>query len=409
MQQRKSHKKSRKGCQNCKKRHVKCDEQGPPCAACIARNTESTCNYEKSQLPQDTRDGPGVSSKSDTRRLAELELMHRWSTSTFKCLCILPEDVQYLQIAVPRAAFKHDYLLNGIMALAALEIAIGDDAIDQAKKRAYLDHASRYYALASQSLRVALCNITKETHHSIYQCSMMLTVINMAIPLSKHVEDDEFDEKRLGMLDRMVLLFNLFLGNGSIVLVNFEWLLNSPAEPSLRAGIALRQKMRPENLDALTTAALARLSSVIDAALACGDSMAIDESLHPYQGAVKQLGECFMLDSDDSIKGFCISFPMFAGPEFALSFRRMEPLALFIAMHWAVLLQRLPAEAWWAVGVGKQLVLEISEMLLSETQLTTMVEWHQNIAWAREQVGLNPSDDTQKPQPAARIQKNGSF
>ncbi|KAF2501704.1 hypothetical protein BU16DRAFT_613551 [Lophium mytilinum] len=383
MQQRKSHRKSRKGCQNCKKRHVKCDERGPPCAACIARNTESSCNYGK----LDARDGASVSSKSSLRpspvpppsndddenpadglRLAELELMHRWSTSTFKCLCILPEDVQYLQVEVPRAAFRHDYVLNGILALAALEIAIGDHTTDVSKKRAYLGHASRYYALASESLRAALCNITEETHHSIYQCSMMLTVINMALPLPRQVEDNKFDKTRPGMLDRMVTLFSLFLGNGSIVL-----------------------KMRPENLDAITAAALARLSTVIDGAsptLASGDSMAVDEPLDPYQEAVKQLRECFMLDSDDSIKGFSIAFPMFAGPKFALAFKRMEPLALFIVMHWGVLLHRPPPQAWWAVGVGERLVREISEMLMLKIQPADMLEWHQNLTWAREHVGL---------------------
>src|ERR1700742_2357411 len=40
---RRTHTKSRNGCDGCKKRHVKCDESGPPCTNCIARELE--CKY----------------------------------------------------------------------------------------------------------------------------------------------------------------------------------------------------------------------------------------------------------------------------------------------------------------------------------------------------------------------------
>ncbi|KAJ5860319.1 uncharacterized protein N7529_007629 [Penicillium soppii] len=43
MPQRRSHTKSRGGCNRCKKRRIKCDESGPPCTICKARDAK--CEY----------------------------------------------------------------------------------------------------------------------------------------------------------------------------------------------------------------------------------------------------------------------------------------------------------------------------------------------------------------------------
>jgi hypothetical protein len=55
--------------------------------------------------------------------MLELELMHCWSTSTYKSLCSVPEDHHYMQLVMPQEALRYDFLLNGIFVAAALHRA----------------------------------------------------------------------------------------------------------------------------------------------------------------------------------------------------------------------------------------------------------------------------------------------
>jgi hypothetical protein len=89
------------------------------------------------------------------------------------------------------------------------------------------------------------------------------------------------------------------------------------------------------------------------------------------------------------MEGFCVAFPSLAGRDFSLGVKNSEPVALFILLHWAVLLQRLGDWMWWAGSVGRKLVQEISDVLLqSHPQLGATPEWQDGIEWASEQVGI---------------------
>ncbi|KAJ5358842.1 uncharacterized protein N7496_011255 [Penicillium cataractarum] len=55
MPSRRSHTKSRKGCLECKRRHVKCDEGTPKCTLCRKRRLE--CSYPPPQSDLDSTHG----------------------------------------------------------------------------------------------------------------------------------------------------------------------------------------------------------------------------------------------------------------------------------------------------------------------------------------------------------------
>lgn len=88
--------------------------------------------------------------------------MHRFSTITYVSLCSVPEDQHYLQIEVPRGALRHDFLLNGVFAITALEIAMCDKTVDASK---YFCTAMEYYDKGSECFRAALCEVTPDNQH----------------------------------------------------------------------------------------------------------------------------------------------------------------------------------------------------------------------------------------------------
>ena len=106
-----------------------------------------------------------------------------------------------------------------------------------------------------------------------------------------------------------------------------------------------------------------------------------------YRVAIFWLKETFAEHKMNKVKGYCLSFFVLAGQDFAEAVRSAQPVALFILMHWAVQLDMIGEEAWFARTIGKQLVLEISDILRA-SPLSQLPDALDGITWARQRVGL---------------------
>lgn len=152
------HKKSRRGCQRCKVRKVKCDEIHPVCSACqrhqvhcvytddsisphknppstsSARSPDSVVG-EQSKGKQLSPWGPaspydlvGVEAyPPEERRLLELHLLHRYLTRDVVSFQHWNDTETLKNVWLTHAVtmgLKHSFLLNAIFALAALHAAV---------------------------------------------------------------------------------------------------------------------------------------------------------------------------------------------------------------------------------------------------------------------------------------------
>jgi hypothetical protein len=84
------------------------------------KSPSSSSNSSSSNTEERSLSEPGGLVMKECRRMLELELMHCWSTTTFKSLCSVPEDQHYMQFILPQEALRYDFLLNGIFVAAAL-------------------------------------------------------------------------------------------------------------------------------------------------------------------------------------------------------------------------------------------------------------------------------------------------
>lgn len=142
------HKKTRFGCKRCKARRVKCDETHPQCGACIRHNVP--CEYSKlirspnenAILAQATIEPPQASGtsvistpdpefvaddvlpefeESPERRKIEICLFHRYMQIAPDLPSSHDPDLRAINLNhVPQVALQHDYLMNTILSLAAL-------------------------------------------------------------------------------------------------------------------------------------------------------------------------------------------------------------------------------------------------------------------------------------------------
>ncbi|KAL8376077.1 hypothetical protein RB595_007273 [Gaeumannomyces hyphopodioides] len=229
--------------------------------------------------------------------------MHRWSTVTYKSLVSVPNDESYLQVVIPIEALKGDYLLNALLAITALEkvmtegspsspspgeegegaggsssmAATGNSRRIRASNRRYIRAAIEYYDRAINAFRAALPTVGPENHHMLYFASILAAIVHLLMPQCLRglwAEDGGGgggeavgahggvglgqDPAPHSAIAHALSLFELLNGTGSIVSVNWGWLMASPAGPSIAQALEHGQP-DVHKLDPDTAAALDRL------------------------------------------------------------------------------------------------------------------------------------------------------
>ncbi|KAI0534109.1 hypothetical protein GGR58DRAFT_483982 [Xylaria digitata] len=438
MQQRRSHKKSRRGCLNCKKWHTKCDESGPPCNNCTLRNAK--CEYawakgdKSTALAQSRKSSSGRSSEEcgltepgglvmkECRRMLELELMHYWSTTTYESLCSTPEDHHYMRFIMPQEALRHDFLLNGIFVAAALQRST---MTSEPEARGYFNIAMELYDRASRSFRIQLGKMDPTTHHVLYIYSSMTAFINIAFSQCNFSEGNE-----LNTLSTVAVAFDLLNGSVNIAKTDFQGLLDSPVpiRAYLNYGLASAVALPPDTRIALSrvyglnelyhssryrgttptpsdelsvaTSSLNDTVSTTSTSWAAATTPLSDTVsttsvtlATPWTVAVGLLQHCFAEEQRAILRGFCFVFPGGAGPDFAAAVKAFDPMALLILMHWAVLIERAGNEYWWAKELGRRLAIGIWKAMQllpprSRSPVLLTPEWGESISWVCGQLRL---------------------
>ncbi|KAJ5484867.1 hypothetical protein N7539_004855 [Penicillium diatomitis] len=124
--------KSRYGCSECKRRRVKCDETKPSCLNC--NRLGQSCSYTlitpqfcggTKPVPSSIKWQPPKSGQPDrcVFRLRDMQLLHFFTMKTAETLSSHPEVQNAWKTTVVDAAFANSFLLQGLLALAALHLA----------------------------------------------------------------------------------------------------------------------------------------------------------------------------------------------------------------------------------------------------------------------------------------------
>ncbi|KAI1769347.1 hypothetical protein GGR53DRAFT_155563 [Hypoxylon sp. FL1150] len=404
MQKRRSHKKSRNGCQNCKKWHTKCDESGPPCNNCTLRKAK--CVYSRPNNENDSIRGslsirarqkelaayrPSVDRPSGNveticaayggpSSLLDLELMHQWSTQTYNCFEGIPEDLPYLQNILPRSALKYDFMLNCILAISSLHIA---RSAPESQSSKYLNAALEFYNRGSSSFRKNLGSINEDNCHVLYMFSAIAVSVHLAIPQSSS-----------SMLTHATVAFDLLNGCTSIGMMAMPWMLKSPFPIRL---FMSRMGASKDMIDADAKAALARLRLLNDRRYKSTTEINPDEEdqlgvvvireHELYEMAIHCLEVCYAEEANGVLRGLCTTLPAMMGKPFISLITQRDPFTLLIVMHWAVLLNELDDNFWWMISLGAKLAVEIADLLRSRHP-DLALEWREAIAWPLTRMGL---------------------
>lgn len=324
----------------------------------------STPSHDHADSQVDT-EHPSSCSEHDSLKysIRDLELMHKFSTETYKSLCGDESDMHDWQTLIPQQAYAHEFLLQGMLALAALHIAATTTDSDRALS--FLDTALHYNNMSFGPFRHALGDLTPRNCDAVYATSAITTVLGIAMPFL----DSKYRGERLSMVETMTTAFNLLQGAHSISWISAPWL-----QASIFSKIGFWE-METADLDDDTANAIERLFQLN------APTREMDEQEHnTTREAIEFLRSCFAKFARRPHPATILGWLLYANKDFVDRLRSRNPLQLLVFMHWGVLLNELGGHFWWAKGSGNALVAELLSELSSsgdEPRWELALQWPQ--------------------------------
>ncbi|KAH7174048.1 uncharacterized protein B0J16DRAFT_294575 [Fusarium flagelliforme] len=393
MSSRRRHRKSRYGCTECKRRHIKCDETKPVCCNCSIANrdcsfvftTVSTCspnNLSPSVGPSPTpsssaslpRQNPD-SACQDTQvtvpdlfqvspaNLSQLELLHYFVFGSLEFPIHTWGSDELAPSVMVREALDCGYLMNEILGFSARYLAT-----TRPEKRSYYLHQAKEYQTHALSL------FNNQQVYLMQEDRLRLVLFSWL--LGNHhlcdvagLDDDENE----GAIVRFLHYLKLYRGVRTATSAAWESLLTTEFHDMLKLGADLANASscghQTSSLDLLireslgmtdvqkkaTSQALGRIQWVFDA--------------YEQDGREKALPRCF---------NRAFSWPLSINGEFLELLESRRPEAMLVLAHFAVLLHWC-RDHWIFDRLGACLFDSIMKAIGQG--------WERWLQWPREMIG----------------------
>lgn len=298
--------------------------------------------------------GPvGTEPNSVGLNMPDLELMHHYVTVVSSTLSDRPAIQDLWQIAIPKEALAHPFLMHGLLAISALHLA-HNETETQAR---YRDLAMKHYNVTLLTFRPMLSQITNDNCHSLFAASSVVAIFALALPQTPGVD------MLSSPIDEMIKISELGRGVYSLVKNASEWIKQGNLGPYLQLGIMQAQAALPRDV----SEALARLRYEISA------SEEDENSKATYSAATALLEKAFKasaLTVDDA--GFAVVWLILVDHEYIDALKKKRPMAIIILAHYGVALHD-SRHQWWSGKWGYQLVSAIYDSLNVESR--GIIQW----------------------------------
>lgn len=346
-----THTKSRNGCKACKTRRVKCDEARPACRGCVMRNT--ACVYRQQYPPPGARAPPPVSHvsiqplfiPSPIRDAVDMELLWFYTSKACGTSCIIEPAreariTHILKVDIPRIALSSPFLMDCLLATAALQLELMGQDIDTYRAVRYRSHAFHGY-------RKAIAEAKPESFPSIIACSILLT------NLASHMFREEGTEE-------LYIINWMTLWRGISYVID----LVSPRRiwESGLAELFLRPCVDPNQSAFYIPGQLLSVVSSI------GPEDLDYPHISTYYAALRYVGSLYfnLPKSSEPVMNLRILTWFTYLPESYVELcRKRRPRALIILAHYLVFI-KLMDTMWWTIGIGNREIRGIISCLGTE-------------------------------------------
>ncbi|KAI9925976.1 hypothetical protein ASPWEDRAFT_25797 [Aspergillus wentii DTO 134E9] len=350
---RRQHRKSRNGCIECKRRHVKCDEKRPICSNCTV--SERTCQYADPDAPStvssahaspappvartSAQDVPeDVEHKCPPVNMEHIELFYHLSTQTIHSLRLEHEGLDVSFSDIMKELVSAPYLMNELLGLSAMHLS----TLHPEKQNHY-----RHQAAELQNHGLSIFNQMKPEINA--ETCVPMFVFSAVLGLHVMCETFVFREIEFEpFMDRFVRYLSLHQGVRVMTIGTWDLLKQSALQPLLKQGEAI-----PSGTESGHTCA--RLLDLIKGAYLSHEYMDI------YEKAISALQSVLSAAQSDlngrpNINAI-ITWPVILPPGYTELLRKREPYALIILAHYAALVHS--RRDLWMCGDGGQFLIEL--------------------------------------------------
>ncbi|KAI9148775.1 Sterol uptake control protein [Paramyrothecium foliicola] len=390
--QRRSHKKSRNGCQTCKTRRVKCDEAKPACGNCI--RSCFTCDFAAAKsvplkttelqrpvrkrgrprkvwpakLPSPEAESNSNDTGSDTRlspsapalNVDDLQLLHHYMSDE----PLTSDDDLAWRNEVPSLSFDHHYDLRLILAFSALHLA-----------RLKPTEAAKYENLAEAHLLPAIREVMDLLPHINNQNCSALYVATVLICRCIFAKTPRRGDLLVVANDSQVAWWEMFRGVRYVIeTMGADAVLTGPLAPS-----TTQEKTQD-------TRAMGRKDPQIDWEEPLGELANLATRYDkPYQNLLESVHQA-LSDSFRAVFGTAeepelrtlgktpavMRWLYFIEDDFIAPFKEKSPPALILLAYFAVLLQTLD-HIWYMKGWAKHILEGVREAI--DTRYAAWLLW----------------------------------
>ncbi|KAI2624666.1 hypothetical protein GGS26DRAFT_206952 [Hypomontagnella submonticulosa] len=356
------HKKSRAGCQQCKKRKVKCDETRPTCKACRLRKEK--CVYPAAST---TTTGPALVSRSKSNSVSssrapsppppsplsssarstvvmeplmkppgltdalDMKMLWFYTTKGFQFFSVnsgrsaVVDHV--LQVKVVQHAFQSPFLMDCLMAVSSLHLQNLNLPVPRHR-------AANYCMKAFEGYRNAIEAANPPDFPALIACSLLMVAVSSQM-------FREPDGKPLYTVDWM----QVWRGIGLILEIVSPQVLQD-------SGMAMLFYRPPIDLEKATTYIPNNLLFMV-ASIKPGD--ADDEHQQTYYDMLKYLGSLYQEIREHGFNPILdlriITFFTFIPKQFVPLAKEHRPRALIILAHY-LCFSKLTQDVWWMRGIS---------------------------------------------------------
>ncbi|KAJ6007399.1 hypothetical protein N7540_011375 [Penicillium herquei] len=395
MHRRRPHNKSRNGCQNCKRRKVKCDEVHPVCSNCSERQVEciftrpgpylwterssskprrskqsladadspSTSTIFSGGTPPESTHSDQASNPASTEtpvslNMEQLELTVQWIKHTHKDFVRGEETRKIMEISVLEAGLTAPYLMHGVMALSALHLSHQSQPDQRRRGSSWFTIAMHHQNAALSMFRDQLNQINEANVHASLIFAGLAASFGFASALQTEAKEE------MPSLNTLLKIFDLARGLKAVLDSTSHLQQENDLNPLLAFEVPADAAV-PN----CTQSAFDRLVEL---------SEQMDHHTEYYKRAIKSMRFLSSISfAGPTSMTLSVGWASMIPREYLEDIKCRKPFALVVLAHYCVFLHM--GQRNWCLGRwGYEVLLEISQIL--------DLEWKPYIAWPLEQV-----------------------
>ncbi|KAI1763476.1 hypothetical protein GGR53DRAFT_497272 [Hypoxylon sp. FL1150] len=376
---RRAHHKSRRGCRECKLRHVKCDEQRPVCLQCAT--LDRPCSYAhvmpdcsvtdcsviqggtvSTESPPETQWGPKPvfpfspqlhavqQTPPHVYSLGDLALLHHVETDLFRppFTHLVADENQTDAIIrlIVQSALSTPFLMDEVLAFAALHLSVLES--NAIRRDLFREQAVQLQTRALMLFNTTDTDITEQNCTARFLFSSFLGLHMLRDTVNYHKDP-------LELLEKFVQFFSLYRGVGLFTSRGWHIIRNSEFSSIISVIEAVQKLSTPcEGSCSGLLSLLERTKQQLGPSSyeACYDAVQVLQWIFNQHAALPS----------PINRHIVMAWPVRISLEFLDLLKRREPEALAIMAHWAVLLH-YGRDFWVFDNEGRYLVEAISTIL----------------------------------------------